>query len=433
MVRVGYLLRMGSTFMTTLNPCPFGFYTSNPQFQADADKVVVFVLRKLGEDILGVELSHKQIWACFEEATLGFNALMVEYQAMSNLASLLGTPTGSLDPETGFSVVNLTDVYVKSNLEFMIRQQEQYAAEIGYGTSAFTMSGSINLEEGRQDYDLYTELLDPGTSSSLAGLQPSGSVGKLKIFEVYHYSPVNYLFNQSYFPQVGGAQSGEGYALGLGGTRYSVLPIYEDTLRAGMLEEAGKLRRSHYSYKVTGRTIRIFPVPSSVTPGVNDQIWLRVGWGTPSLPGYMDTLLVSGSAGAVFNAGLPGFVQDQTLFGVSNPANVPFGLINYTTLNPWARNWIYQYTLALAKELLGLIRSKIKSLPLPSEQDIELNGEALITQAREDKAKMMETIMERLESLSFDKLAEKEASKAESLLKLLALQPFPPEWVIKSC
>jgi hypothetical protein len=67
-------------------------------------------LRKLGEDVLSVELTKKMIWACFEEATLYFNAIMIEYQAKSNLAYLLGSPTGSIDPTTGKYQLNLVNI-----------------------------------------------------------------------------------------------------------------------------------------------------------------------------------------------------------------------------------------------------------------------------------------------------------------------------------
>lgn len=414
--------------MTVMNPTPFGFFDSNPQFQADADKVVTFVLRKLGEDVLGVELTKKMIWSCFEEATLGFNALMIEYQAKSNLASLLGTPTGSLDPGSGFSTINLLDVYTKSNLEFMVKQQEQFAAEVGIGTSAFTISGSITLTDGKQDYDLYTDLVD-ASGNPVAGLQPTGSVGKLKVFEVFHYSPTPYVYNSNY----AGVFTGTGLPVEawVPDTRYMVLPIGEDVLRGQMLEEAQRLRRSHFSYKITGRNIRILPVPQGIVTGENDKVWLRVGWGSPPLPGYMDNLVVSGTLGS-FVSGPLGYVQDQTLFGVSNPANVPYGLINYTTLNPWARNWIYQYTLALSKELLGIVRTKVKSIILPNDAAIELNGELLLTQAREDKEKMKEALVEKLESLSYDKLAELEAAKVDHLIKILQLTPFPPEWIVST-
>lgn len=171
-----------STFNTTMKPTPFGFFDSDPAFQSDADKIVTFVLRKLGEDVLSVELTKKMIWACFEEASLYFNAIMIEYQAKSNLSYLLGSPTGSIDTATGKYQLNLVNNYVQPNLEYLVRQAEPYASEVGYGQSLQSYSGSIKLEMGRQDYDLYTELKDEA-GNLLSSYMGTGSLdvrGRMK-------------------------------------------------------------------------------------------------------------------------------------------------------------------------------------------------------------------------------------------------------------
>ena len=165
-----------ASFSETIRPCPFGFFDSDPAFQSDADRMVTYVLRKLGEDVLSVELTKKMIWSCFEEATLMFNSVLIEYQAKSNLASLLGNPTGSIDPVTGKYSLNLVNTYIQPNFEFLVRQAEPYASEVGYGQSMDSYSGSIRLETGRQDYDLYTELKD-SNGQALSTYMGTGSFG----------------------------------------------------------------------------------------------------------------------------------------------------------------------------------------------------------------------------------------------------------------
>lgn len=418
-----------ANFMNVLKPTPFGFFDSDPAYQVDADKIIVFVLRKLGEDVLSVELTKKEIWACFEEATLMFNALMIEYQAKSNLSSLLGSPTGSLNTQTNFSSINLTNTYVKPTLEFLVRQAEPYAAEVGYGSSQDTFSGSITLDMGRQDYNLYTELKnDQGIP--LASLMPSGSAGKMKIHEVYHFAPLQYVFNSNLASNfVAQGLPVESY---IPDTRFYVLPLFEDVLRAGMLEAASRVRRSHYSYRIAGRFIRILPVPNNMVPGYNDKLWIRISYPMSPAP----DLLITGSISGTLPYGSINVFQtfpDDSLFGASNPANVPYGLIDYKSLNPWSRNWIYEMTLALSKELLGLIRSKFKNFPIPSG-DLQLNGEELIQQAREDKDNLLNGdggIRELLDGLTFANLAEQQASLAESLQKQMNYLPMPPSWIIK--
>ena len=73
-----------ATFSSTLNPTPFGFFDSDATFQTEADAMVTFVKRKLGDDVLSVELTKKQIWSSFEEATLEYSAIVNEHQAKTH-------------------------------------------------------------------------------------------------------------------------------------------------------------------------------------------------------------------------------------------------------------------------------------------------------------------------------------------------------------
>ena len=51
-----------ATFSQISNPTPFGFYDSESDFITEADKMVTFVKRKMGDDIISVELTKKQIF-----------------------------------------------------------------------------------------------------------------------------------------------------------------------------------------------------------------------------------------------------------------------------------------------------------------------------------------------------------------------------------
>lgn len=413
------------TFNTTLKPTSFGFWDNSAVFQWDADRMVTFVLRSLGEDILNVSLTKKIIWNFFESATREFQGFIIEYQAKSNLASLLGMPTGSINPNNPLNPnnINLTNMYVHQNLEFLDRMSEAYANLIGIGSTQDTFSGSLTLEIGRQDYNLMTELKDTN-GNLLYGSQPSGSIGKMQVLDVFHISPINYLFSgQVTSGMLNSELVGLGAAAGSGANTYfQVLPVFEDILRGGELKMAQKVRRSNYSYKISGKNLRIYPIPTSIVPGVSDKIWLRVGFKQQPLPSLASSLLTTGTAG-------PGSYVDESIYGASNPANIPFGLIDYNSLNPWARNWIAQYTLALCKELLGSIRGKFKSIPI-GDKDLQLNGDDLVSQAREDKEKLTTSLKEKLESLTYDKLAEMEATRAEQMAKQLLYVPVPPSVAI---
>jgi hypothetical protein len=413
-------------FVETPHPTPFGLYDSDPAFQRDADSMVVYVKRKLGEDVLSTELTKKEIWGAFEEATRMFNGWVIEYQAKSNLANLLGVPTGSWNSNTNQNTINLTNTYVMPNLEWLDRMAEPYANIIGFGSTQNSFSGSIDMVVGKQDYDLFTDLKDQYGNPLYSML--SGSGGKMRVFEVFHYAPIQYLFNSSFGSNFGNV-GGVGIPLGAFNTdtRFHVLPLYEDVLRSGQLKLAGKVRRSHYNYKISGRNIRLFPVPSSVIPGVNDKVWIRVGFSADPTGPFID---MSGSYGGVSgSAGASGY--SGLAYGASNPANIPFGLVNYATLNQWAKNWIARMTFALCTEIMGRIRRKIARIPVPGAE-VELDGASLVTEAREDQKQLLEDLKAQLESLSYDKLAEMEAAKAENLMKQLSFLPMPPTHLIRT-
>ena len=380
-----------ATFVQTLNPTPFGFFDSDPDFQTEADAMVVFVKRKLGDDILSVELTKKQIWACFEEAMLEFGAIVNMNQAKSQLANLLGLPTGSL---TGSE-----NLFPRENVDFLMRRAEPYSIEAGLGGSYNIISGSIELERYRQDYDLYTELKDENGdllfSSSL-----NNPPTRMKIMDVFHFSPqaayrffdttsaINYLNNEfsfeSFTPE----------------TVFYVLPVFEDVLRGGMLDMSSRVRRSNYSYKIAGTKLRLYPQPTQEDP---KKLWIQVAFGnTPFSTPY----------------------GDSTIYGVSNLSNLPYGNIDFEDINSIGRQWVRQYCLALCKELLGLIRSKFSTVPIPGA-DLTLNGSDLIAQGREEQERLRTEINELFDSLTYTKLLADESEASDNLQNILRNIPIP--------
>ena len=382
-----------ATFSQTSNPTPFGIYDQESDFKTEADNIILFVKRRLGDDVLSVELTKKQIFGNFEEATLEYSAILNKHQAKSQLVNYLGFTTGS-------GILSGSESkYPRENLEYLSRFAEPYAMEAGIGGSYNFVSGAISLESGRQDYDIYTELKD-GNDDAIF----DNTKGKLKICEVYHYNPqaayrffdttsaINYLNNEfsfeSFTPE----------------TIFYVLPVFEDILRAGQLDLSNRVRRSNYSYKVTGTKIRIFPQPTS-----NKKLWIRVRqYPDPNSPAY----------------------KDASIDGVSNLSNLPFGNIQYKKINSIGRQWIRQYCLALCMEQLGYIRSKFGSIPVPNAE-VTLNGSDLITNGRSDRDSLKEKLVELLNEMTYDKLLEIQATRAENLQKQLKYIPMPNGYAIK--
>ena len=389
-----------ATFSTTINPTPFGFFDSDVDFQSEADSMVTFVKRKLGDDVLSVELTKKEIWACFEEASCEYSRLLHETKIVSELTNVLGLPTGSTD---------LTNKYAQRSLEYLLRMAEPYATNAFVGGSSNPVFGYIDIVAGQQDYNIYTDLKDAVSGTVVFDSLPSGSKGKMRVVELFHMEPLaaqHFLLNASNITNF--LATNFNYESYVNSTIFYVLPIFEDVLRRGMLESAFRVRRSHYSYEIMGGKLRIYPIP--ITDLQVSKLFCKVL--PPQSP---------------LN---PSAYKDDSIHGISGPASMPLGNIPYATINQPGRQWIRQYTVALCKELLGLIRSKFQSIPIPNA-DLQLNGESLVNAGKEEKDKLQTQMKEFLAQLTYQKLLEADATAAESLNKQLRYVPMPKGHAIR--
>jgi hypothetical protein len=384
------------SFVQTLRPTPFGFFDSDLQFQQEADSMVTFVKRKLGDDVLSVELTSKEIWACFEEACCEYARKIHEMKIQSELANVLGMPTGSAS--------DLTNKYPFQTLEFLMRQASPYSTYAGMGGNYDATLGYFDLQPGRQDYNIYTELKDAVSGSVI--YQNMTTKSPIRVIDVFHFEPYaaqQFLMNASNITNFLATEFN--YESYVNSTIFYVLPVFEDVLRRGMLNMASRVRRSNYSYEILGSNVRIYPTPT--TDLDTGRMYLKVQ------AGMLDPLNPSALQG-----------QDQSIYGVSGPQNVPLGNIPFSSITQPGRQWIRQYTLALAREILGLNRSKFQGIPIPNA-DLQLNGESLITQAREDRDKLQTQLKEFLDNLTNAKLMEQQANVAENMQKMLKYIPMP--------
>jgi len=382
-----------SSFSTTTNPTPFAIFDADTTFQSEADNMITFVKRRCGDDVLSVELTKKQIWSNMEESCLEYGSVLNQYQAKSQMLTYLGFTTGSGDAGS--------DKLPRESLEYLSRFAEPYAAEAGIGGAYNHYSGSITLVAGQQDYDIYTELYDAAGGIMFNSASNSSPKTKMKVTEVFHFSPAsayrffdtasstNYLNNafsfESFTPE----------------TMFYVLPVFEDILRAGMLDLSTRVRRSGYSYSIIGTKIRIFPTPT--TNQVPNKLFLRIKY---------------------FQNPLSPAFTDETINGVSSLGNIPFGNITFSKVNSIGKQWIRQYTLALSMEQLGMIRNKFGTLPIPGG-NVTLNGSDLTSKGREDKKELITNLRTMLDTMTYDKLLEASAARAENISKQLSKIPIP--------
>jgi len=345
---------------------PFGFYDADTDFQTDADKVSIFCSRRLGYPLVDVELQNISFYAAFEEATTTYGNELYSYLIRDNQLSLEGLTTSS----------NLNTELIAPNFEPIVRLTEMYGAEAGTGGNIPYYSASIDTIAYQQDYDLNKNLT-------------TGTLG-IEIKRVfYEPAPASQKF---YDPYVG---TGFGTmnmfdSFGFGGMspaiNFLMMPLNYDLAVIQQIEMSDTIRRSNYSFEIHDNKLRIFPVPISGS----GKIWYEY----IKRNDRVDSSKVVG--GDV----------------ITNVSNTPYTNPNYNQINSVGRQWIFEYTLALAKEVLGYVRGKYGTIPIPDSQ-VTLNQSDLIAAATAEKTALIERLRSYLDETSRKSLLERRAQEAE--------------------
>ena len=267
---------------------------------------------------------------------------------------------------------------------------EQYGEAVGVGGSTNMYTGSITLSSSKQVYDLETQ----------ASLEKTGD--RLEIQRVFNYGPA--AITRFYDPFAGSFDQRRMLDdMGMGNVSPSVSfimrPLHQDISRANAIETNDRIRKSAYSFELINNKLRIFPIPKSSDMG--NKVYFQY---------YLRDEKTANS-------------ETHTINKVSDPSNVPYKFITYSEINAAGRQWIRKMTLALAKELLGIIRSKYASMPLPNGE-VSLDGEGLKAEGREEKTNLLEELKEFLESVSLSERARLEQEQAEANQAVLAKAPL---------
>ena len=375
-------------------PTPFGFYDSDTQFKTDANKVANFCALRLGYPIENVELQDINFWAGFEEATTIYGNELYAFQTRDNYLSLEGAPT-SVD-------VN-TDV-VTPTFSSIVRLSQQYGEEAGAGGNVTWYKGQLVLLPGVQDYDL------------AAWAEANGIVGGIEIKNVFYQPPP--AISQMYAPMLGtGAGNGLGgvpaagiYGMGYGYSNYLMMPTSFTIQNIQAIEMNNTVTLSNYTFNIVNNIISVFPVPGTgdFDLGIDDGGGLGYGH-------YLvfDFLKVQDRIEAAFGDGTN---------KISNTSNVPYVNPTYSKINSIGRMWIFEYTLAKAKEVLGLVRNKYASVPIPGAE-VTLNGDSLVSSAEAEKEALITRLREYFDQTSRQSLLERRA--AESVARVAEINQVP--------
>lgn len=360
---------------------PFGFYDSDSQFATDADKVSVFCAQRLGYPLTDIELQDLNFYTAFEEAVTTYGNEVYAYQASQNYLSLEGSPTGSV----------LNNTLQKPNLGAQIRIAEAYGSEAGVGGTVEYRTGSIQMVPNQQVYDLEE------FANSLT--QDKNNIEIKEIFYQADPAIVRY-----FDPYAGTGTDVQGLldAFGFGnytpGINFLLMPINYDLAKIQAIDFNDQIRKSNYSFELINNQIRIFPIPNK-----REKLHFKY-----ILKSDRNIATVSGSAGQGV---------------VTNLSNIPYTNPTYSYINSIGRQWIFEYTLALSKEILGYVRGKYGTVPIPGAE-VTLNQSDLISAATAEKSALIERLRSYLEETSRTKLLEKKANEAEFIQKDLSAVPY---------
>jgi hypothetical protein len=351
---------------------PFGFYDYDYDFQIDADKVTTFCARRLGYPIMEVELQDLNFYAAFEEAVTTYGNELYAYQVRDNMLSLEGAPTSS----------NLNNALITPNMATIIRLSQQYASEAGAGGNITYYSGALALTSSIQEYDLGAW----ATNNNITGGIEIKSVFYQNLPAVSQmYAPFGGFGGLGGVPAAGlyGGMYGGGYGGG-----YLMMPVAYDAAVVQGIEMSNTIRLSAYTFNIINNKIKIFPIPSD--QDVRDGfLWFEYI--------KLEERLTNG------------LVQTNT---VTNPSNAPYGNPVYGQINSVGRQWIFEYCLALCKEMLGYVRGKYSTVPIP-EQNMTLNQSDLLAAATAEKVALKERLRAYFDETSKRALLERRSQESD--------------------
>ena len=377
-----------SSFVT--GSTPFGIYDTDTSFQTDAPKTADWCAKRLGYPIIDVELTSGSFFACFEEATSEYGAQVNQFNIRNNLDILKGAATGS----------NYSQKLVDgSSVPTIFRMAQSYGTLSGVGGNVDIKKAYIDITPGVQKYDLTTLSYDADTSQSLSS---STQRDVVKVF--YEATPAIARFFDPYSVGAQGTlnlMSELGFGNFSPAAQFLMMPLYEDVLRMQQIEFNDHIRKSAFSFNIVNNKLEIFPAP---TDGTRARIYYE----------YFERDTFENNSS---------IVQDGV---VADYSNIRYDFIPYIKINEVGKQWIRKYTLALSKELLGAIREKYSSIPIP-DGEVSLDGAALRAEAQVEKDELVKQLRENLEELGRKnqfEIRKNEADYHQDMLRKIPLKLY---------
>ena len=374
-----------------------GYYTTDA-FVTGAVAQVAYTYKRLGGDVLDIEITAKNVYNHYEEACLEYSYIVNLHQARNALGSALGGPTGSFDHKG--DLVEGTDIalkYPKFQFDYAFRNADKFSSEAMVGGTEPIYSASFESVTDQQDYDLQAIV-----SSSQAGMPWDGMENKrIKIRQVYYVTPRQMWRFYGYYGGLNVVGDFHNYGQYADDSTFNVIPPWQNKAQAIAYEDHLYTRTSHYSYEIIDNKLRLYPCPDSVSP---EEFWFR--------------FTVGGNDAFEDSNG------ENGVDGVNNMNTMPMENIPFASINSIGQQWVRRFALALSKETLGQVRGKFGgNVPIPGD-NVSLNASDLLSQAQAEQQALREELNKQLDEMLYSKLAETDKAMVENMDAIVAKTPM---------
>jgi hypothetical protein len=319
----------------------------------------------------------------FEEAIMAYGNQVNQFNAREYMLTLKGSPT---------SVSATQRNVIGSPIPQMVRIAADYGTEAQSGGDVNVKKGHIDVASGTQSYDL---------KALWADVSESGKA--IEIRRMYHYMPPAVARYYDPFATTGLGLTNLMSEFGFDGysppVTFVMMPAYEDLLRIQAIEINDMIRKSQYGFEIANNVVTFSPL-------FKDSKII-----------YFDYMVVDDKQANILQTPSSGSGDVA-----SDLSDVPYTHISYTKTNDMSKTWIYKYTLALAKELLGIIRSKFAEIPYP-DGEIKLDGEILRREAETQKEALVKELRETLEQTGQAAQMKKQLENAKAMQETFAKIP----------
>jgi hypothetical protein len=379
-----------------------GFYSTNT-FLSGAAAQVAYTYKRLGGDVLDIELTADNVYNHYEEAVLEYSYIVNLHQARNALGSALGSETGSFDHKGNISGTDdKSTKYPKFVFDYAFRVADKFSSEALVGGTEPLYSASFDTVTGQQDYDLQHIVSSSAAGEGYVPYQDLVGNKRIKIRQVYYVTPRQMWRFYGYYGGLNVVGDYHTYGQYADDSSFNIIPVWQNKIQAIQYEDHLYTRTSHYSYEINDNKLRLYPTPDSgATP---NKFWFRFTIESNNV--YED-----GS-------------YDSGVGGVNNVNNMPFENLPFDSINSMGQQWIRKFALALSKETLGQIRGKFGgSIPIPGD-NVSLNASDLLGQAATEQTTLREELNKQLDEMLYAKLAETDKAFVENTDAIVAKAPL---------